>query len=83
MMKSSTLVIAMLLVTGGAAWAGQAKSATPGPDCEKVFHAKTDAGKSVSSKQLARDLNMPVADVNTCLRRLRHRAPRATPQPAQ
>jgi len=78
MKKSSTLAIAtlLLLAASGVALAAQTGTATPGPDCEQVFKAKATADKSVSSKQLAHDLNLPVAEVNKCLR---HHGPRATP----
>ena len=83
MKKSSTLAIAtvLLLATSGVALAEQGGTATPDADCNRVYEAKAHADKSVSSKQLARDLKMPVEKVNTCLRRLRHTGPRAaTPQ---
>jgi hypothetical protein len=84
MKKSRTLAIAtvLLLAISGVALGEEAAGATQ-IDCNPVFKAKAEAGKKLSSKQLAKDLNMPLDQVNTCLRRMRHSGPRATPPAAQ
>ncbi len=88
MAKTNTLAIAtaLLLALGGAALADDAPAAAAAPaasdaDCNRIFKAKADADKNISSQQLARDLNMPLETVNACLLRMR-RVPR-TPQAAQ
>ena len=88
MTKTSTLAIAtaFLLALGGAALADDAPAAPAAPaatdaDCNRIFKAKADADKNISSQQLARDLNMPLETVNACLLRMR-RVPR-TPQAGQ
>ncbi len=83
MKKSSTVAIAivLLLATSGLALAEQAGTAADADvDCNAIFKAKAAADKNISSQQLARDLNLPLEQVNTCLRRLRHTGPQATPQ---
>lgn len=86
MKKSSTLAIAtaLLFATGGVALAEQADTgADARVDCTKVFKAKASADKTISSKQLAQDLNLPIETVNECLLRLRQVGPRPTPGSAQ
>ena len=80
MRKSSTLAMAtvLLLAISGVALGEEAAGATQ-VDCNPVFKAKAAADKSLSSKQLAADLNMPLEQVNICLRRMRHSGPRVTP----
>ena len=83
MKKSSTLGIAtvLLLATSVVGLAEQAGTATAAAvDCNAVFKAKAAADKTISSQQLARDLSMPVKQVNKCLRRMRHVGPRSTPR---
>jgi hypothetical protein len=82
MKQSSTLVIAtaLLLATNGVALAEQAAITTPDAECDRVFKTKATVGKTMSSEQLARDLNLPVEKVNTCLLLLRSHPPPATPQ---
>ena len=74
------ITIALLLGTSGLAAAetkAKSHSATSA-DCNRVYKAKADADKDVSTKQLAQELQLPVKTVQTCLRRMRQ-APRATP----
>lgn len=81
MTKASTLAIAtaLLLALGGAALGEDAPVATAtDAECNRIFKAKAEADKGISSQQLARDLNMPLETVNVCLLRMR-RVPR-TPQ---
>ena len=83
MKKSSTLTIAtvLLLATSVVGLAEQAGTATAAAvDCNAVFKAKAAADKTISSQQLARDLSMPVKQVNECLRRMRRVGPRSTPR---
>jgi len=87
MKTSSTPIIAaiLLLATIGVA---RAEGTAPTPartsaDCNRVFKAKADAGKDVSTKQLARDLHLPVETVQKCLRHMRRAGPRMTPRAAQ
>lgn len=85
-MNSLAIAAALLLALAGAALADDAPAAPAAPaatdaECNRVFKAKADADKNISSQQLARDLNMPLETVNACLLRLR-RVPR-TPEAAQ
>ena len=83
MARANLLAIAalLLLATDSAVLAkGGAKTST---DCNRVYKAKADADKSVSTKQLATDLNLPVETVKKCLRRVRHSGPRPTPAASQ
>jgi len=87
-MKSlSTLAIAavLLLATYYVARAEEPKAAgVTNAECDRVHKAKSDAGKTISSQDLARDLNLPVETVNECLMRMRQvtpRTPRRTPLP--
>jgi hypothetical protein len=79
MKKSGTMAIAvaLLLASGGVALARHTGKIDP--ECNRVYKAKADADKSVSPKQLAQELNLPVAKVNECLKHLRRHGPRATP----
>ena len=86
MTKTKTLAIATLLLMAlhGAALAEPAPTAAPAAtdaECNRVFKAKAAADKTISSKQLARDLKLPLKTVNDCLRRMR-RGPR-TPAAGQ
>ena len=87
MTKTSTLAIAaaLLLVPGAAALAEDAPAAPAAAatdaECSRVFKAKADADKTISSQQLSRDLNLPLATVNDCLLRMRRVPP--TPQAGQ
>lgn len=86
MTKASTLAIAtaLLLALGTAALAEDAPAAPAAAtdaECARVFKAKADADKTISSQQLSRDLNLPLETVNACLLRMRS-APR-TPQAGQ
>ena len=91
MTKTSTLAIAtaLLLALGTAALAEDAPAAPAAPaaatatdaECNRVFKAKADADKTISSQQLSRDLNLPLETVNDCLLRMR-RVP-STPQAGQ
>ena len=87
MKTSSTLTIAaiLLLATIGVARAEGAAPTAAGTsaDCNRVFKAKADAGKDVSTKQLAHDLQLPIATVQKCLRQMRRAGPRKTPRAAQ
>jgi hypothetical protein len=86
MRRSNRLTIAILLLLATASQVlaeGGAKSGTAtSADCNRVYKAKADADKDVSTKQLARDLNLPIETVRTCLRRVRHSGPRPTPKAA-
>jgi hypothetical protein len=79
MKKSTAVAIAAVLLFASSGVALAAHTGAIDPECNRVYKAKADAGKSVSSKQLAKDLNLPVDKVNTCLRHLRRHGPRATP----
>ena len=88
MTKTSTLAIAtaLLLALGTAALAEDAPAAPSAAaatdaECNRVFKAKADADKTISSQQLSRDLNLPLQTVNDCLLRMR-RVP-STPQAGQ
>lgn len=86
MTKARTLTIATVLLVAlhGAALAEGAPATAPAAtdaDCNRVFKAKAAADKTVSSQQLARDLELPLATVNDCLLRMR-RVPR-TPAAAE
>jgi hypothetical protein len=85
MTKTSTLTIAtaLLLALGAAAMAEDAPAAPAATDaeCSRVFKAKADADKTISSQELSRDLNLPLATVNDCLLRMRRVPP--TPQAGQ
>lgn len=88
MTKTSTLAIAtaLLLALGTAALAedapaAPAATAATDAECNRVFKAKADADKTISSQQLSRDLNLPLETVNDCLLRMR-RVP-STPQAGQ
>jgi len=87
MKTSSTLAIAaiLLLATIGVSRAEDAAKTGTGTsaDCNRIFKAKADAGKDISTEQLARDLQLPVATVQKCLRRKRRAGPRSTPRAAQ
>jgi len=75
------IAITLLLVTGSIALAeGGKTSAATSADCNRIYKAKADAGKDVSTHQLARDLNLPVATVQHCLRLKRRTGPRTTPR---
>jgi hypothetical protein len=85
MTKTSTLAIAtaLLLALGAAARAGDAPAAPAATaatdaECSRVFKAKADADKTISSQELSRDLNLPLETVNDCLLRMRRVPP--TPQ---
>jgi hypothetical protein len=83
MTKTSTLAIAtaLLVASAGAALAEAAPTTAPAAtdaECNRVFKAKAEADKTISSQQLARDLDLPLETVNACLLRMR-RVPR-TPQ---
>lgn len=88
MTKTSTLTItsALVLALGAAALAEDAPAApaaTPATDaeCSRVFKAKAEADKTISSQQLSRDLNLPLTTVNDCLLRMRRVPP--APQAGQ
>ncbi len=88
MTKTSTLAIAtaLLLARGAAAPAedapaAPAATAATDAECNRVFKAKADADKTISSQQLSRDLNLPLETVNACLLRMRRVPP--TPQAGQ
>ena len=77
MTKTSTLALAAMLSLAlhGAALAETAPTAATDADCNRVFKAKAAADKTISSQQLSRDLDLPLATVNECLLRMR-RVPR-------
>jgi DNA-binding CsgD family transcriptional regulator len=80
MTKTRTLAIAamLLMALDGAALAEAAPTAAPAAtdaECNRVFKAKAEADKTISSQQLARDLNLSLETVNACLLRMR-RVPR-------
>jgi hypothetical protein len=79
MKKSSTVAIAAALLFAASGVALARHTGSIDPECNKVYKAKADADKSVSSKQLAQELNMSVSKVNSCLKHLRRHGPRATP----
>jgi len=87
MARANLLAIAalLLLATDNTVLAegGAKTSAATSADCNRVYKAKADADKDVSTNQLASDLNLPVATVQKCLRRVRHHGPRATPKASQ
>ena len=85
-MRTSTIpaiAAALLLAFGGAALAEDAAApaapaAATDAECNRIFKAKAEADKTISSQQLARDLNLPLETVNACLLRMR-RVPRTPP----
>jgi hypothetical protein len=86
MMTANTLAIAtaLLLAFGAAARAEDppaAPAAATDAECNRVFKAKSDADKTISSQELARILNLPLETVNDCLMRMRRLPP--APQAGQ
>jgi len=87
-MKKSTIAAVaavVLLATSAVTLAqGEAKKSTAtSADCNRVFKAKADAGKSVSTQQLAQELQLPVETVRACLHHQRRQGPRQTPRAAK
>ena len=79
----STVKIAavLLLATGGTAIAesGTTTNTPTHAECEAVFKAKAAAGKSVSTNQLAEQLQLPADKVKACIRMQRRGRHRPTP----
>jgi hypothetical protein len=76
--------VLLLATTGATLGQGEAqKSAPTSADCNRVFKAKADAGKSVSTQQLAQELQLPVDTVRACIQHKRRQGPRATPSAAK
>ena len=49
------------------------------PECAKVLKAKAESDVSISTKDLAERLGMPVDHVNACLMKVRAFGPHSTP----
>jgi hypothetical protein len=79
MKKPSTIAVAVALLFASSGVAFAAHTGKIDPECNRVYKAKADADKNISSKQLAKELNLPLAKVNECLKHLRRHGPRATP----
>jgi hypothetical protein len=87
MARPNRPIIAALLLLATASAVRSESGAKTGSaasaDCNRVYKAKAEAGKELSTKQLARDLKLPVATVNKCLKHIRRTGPRSTPGATQ
>lgn len=74
---STLAIVATLLLAPYHAVRAEEPAAVPAreSDCNRVFKAKSDAGKTISSADIARELDLPLETVNACLLKMRQAPP--------